>query len=58
MYLVPPLFAASEPATPAATPASTTEMASAMLKMSVIGRSPQKRLALDFDPDGYVLYGG
>lgn len=57
-YLVPSLFAASEPATPAATLARTTAMASATLKMNVTGRKPQKRLPLGFDCDGYVVYCG
>ncbi len=42
-YLVP-LFAAREPAKPAATTASARVNASAMLKKKVSGRRPQKRL--------------
>lgn len=56
--LVSPLFAANEPATPAATTASTTDTANAMLRKNVAGRSPHKRLLFVSGSVEYVSYDG
>lgn len=54
-YLVLPLLAAKEPATPTAMAATTMNRARAMLNTNVGSLSPQKRLLCGFGFGGYGL---